>query len=431
MSSPFAFAAVTTVIRQLIVEGLALDRVGDAVGTITVSAAPPDQIVKAGQADPTQVNIYLHQVTPSAAFRNVGLPARDSRGELTSAPPLAANLHYLVSTFSANMYVAEVLLGHTMRILHESALIGREAVRRALVPSPVTALGTAIQSAGLADQIELIKLTPTAVALEDMSRIWSAFQAHYRTTVAYEASVVLVDPRATARAALPATSRAVFGETLALPEIVALGDGSAPITTQDTLVVTGRRLIGSAGTILRIDDIDIVPPATSTATTISIDLTVNPRPRAGMQGVSVIHTRAMGQPVMPHEGVSSAVMVLVLRPVIAGVTRSNSATTTIDGVTYADGALTLTFARAVGRDQKLEILLNEHNAPPTRSPRGYLLRSLPGNGLPDATVESAAIAVPYTALAQGSYLVRARVDGAESLLATGGDGRFATPLVTL
>lgn len=431
MSSPFAFAAVTAVIRQLLVEGLALDKVGDAVGTITVSAAPPDQVVKAGQADPTQVNIYLHQVSHNPAFRNKGLPARDSRGELRSAPPLAVNLHYLVSTFSANMYVAEALLGHTMRILHEAQVITREAVRRALVPSPVTALGTALQAAGLADQIELIKLSPTAVALEDMSRIWSAFQAHYRTTVAYEASVVFVDPHTLARPALPATSRAVFGEVLALPEIERIGDAGVPVTTEDTLVVTGRRLLGASGTILRIGDADIVPPSTSTASEISIDLTTAPRPRAGVLGVVLIHTRGMGEPLVQHEGVSSAVAALILRPAITGTSVANGATWTVDGVAYSDGVLTLDFGREVGRDQKLEVLLNEDNAPASRSRRGYLLTSRPGHGLPEGSKEFGTISVSYTNLARGDYLVRARIDGAESLLAAGGDGRFATPLVTL
>ncbi|SFF76371.1 Protein of unknown function [Novosphingobium sp. CF614] len=434
MSTPYALAAVTMVLRQQIVEGLALDKVGDAVGTIGVSAGPPDQVVKPNQAEPTRVNIYLHQVTPNAAWRNVGLPTRDSRGDVISAPPLALTLHYLVTTFAADMYVAEVLLGHTLRILHENAVLTREAVRRALVPPSASALNSAIEASGLADQIELIKLTPTAIALEDMSRIWSAFQAHYRTTVAYEATVVLIDPRAKARPALPAAARAVFGETLALPEIARTGapdDPQAPVTTEDMLAVTGARLLASANTVVRIGDTDRAPAPDSRPDELRVDLAAAPRPRAGVQSVTVIHPRQMGEPATAHEGVFSNAAALILRPAVTGVVIANSATRTVDGVDYADGTLTIDAARAIGRDQRVEVLLNERGAPASRPPRGYVIAAPAANGFAAGVDEALQVAVPYAAVARGDYLVRLRVDGADSLLTVGGDGRYAAPLVTI
>ncbi|AOR79755.1 DUF4255 domain-containing protein [Novosphingobium resinovorum] len=434
MSTPFAIAGVTAVLRQLVVEGLALDKAGDAVGTIGVSAGPPDLVAKPGQPEPTRVNLYLHQVTPNAAWRNLGLPGRDSGGDLVSAPPLAFTLHYLVTTFAAEMFVAEVLLGHTLRILGENAVLTREAVRRALVPTAASPLATALENCGLADQIELVKLTPTAVALEDMSRIWSAFQAHYRTTVAYEASVVLIDPRAKGRTALPATARAVFGETLALPEIARVGladDPSAAVTTEDTLAIAGLRLLAASGTVVRIGATDHAPASDSRAHILNVDLAAAPRPRAGVQSVTVIHPRQMGDPATAHEGVFSNAAALILRPVVNTVSAANSATRTIDGIVYADGTLTVTAARAIGRDQRVEVLLNERGAPASRPPRGYAIAAPAANGLAESVDEAAQIAIPYRAIARGDYLVRLRIDGAESLLTPGGDGRFATPLVTI
>jgi hypothetical protein len=434
MTSPYAFAAVSTVLRQMLIEGLALDKVGDAVGAVTVSATPPDRVVKATQPEPTQVNLYLHQVTPSAAWRNAGHPTRDSRGAVIAAPPMAVSLHYLVSTFAAEPFVAEVLLGHTMRILHENAVLTREGIRRALAVGAATPLASAIRAAGLADQIEMVKLTPTALALEEMSRIWSAFQAHYRTTIAYEASVILVDPRTPARAALPATGRAVFGETLDLPEIEQAGIDDAPraaVTTEDKLVITGARLLAPAGTIVRIGDTDRIPASDARADRITIDLATAPRPRAGVVGVSVVHPRDMGDPAVAHAGVVSNVAAVILRPRVTTVTGSNTATRTIDGVAYADGALTIGIARAVGRDQRVDVLLNEHGAPATRGPRGYVIASPAANGLGPGVAEAAQIVVPFRMIARGDYLVRLRIDGAESLLGVDASGRFATPKVTL
>lgn len=434
MSSAYAFAAVSAVLRQTIIEGLALAKVADATGTVTVSALPPDRVVRPNQPEPTQVNLYLHQVTPNAAWRNFDQPMRNSRGEVVSAPPMAVSLHYLISTFAADPFVAEALLGHVMRIMHENPMLAREAIRRALAVGAASPLVTAMRGAGLADQIELVKLTPTAIALEEMSRVWSAFQSHYRTTVAYEASVILVDPRTPARAALPAAGRAVFGETLDQPQIFSAGivdQPNAPVDTDALLTITGERLLSAAGTIIRIGSTDRSPEAGARADRLEVDLAAAPRPRAGIVGVSIVHPRAMGVPAVAHAGVSSNVAALVLRPVLTAVSRANSATRTLDGIPYADGIIAVTVSRAIGRDQRVELLLNERGAPSPRPPRGYVIAAPAANGLADGTDEAVQIAIPYRAVARGSYLARIRVDGAESLLGVDGSGVYATPAVTI
>jgi hypothetical protein len=43
--------------------------------------------------------------------------------------------------------------------------------------------------------IERIKLTPLTLSLEDLSKLWSVFfQVPYALSIAYEASVVLIEP---------------------------------------------------------------------------------------------------------------------------------------------------------------------------------------------------------------------------------------------
>ena len=45
----------------------------------------------------------------------------------------------------------------------------------------------------LADQVELIKITPAAMSIDDMSKLWTAIQSNYRPSSAYQVSVVLIE----------------------------------------------------------------------------------------------------------------------------------------------------------------------------------------------------------------------------------------------
>ncbi|MCC3262146.1 DUF4255 domain-containing protein, partial [Paenibacillus polymyxa] len=114
--------------------------------------------------------------------------------------PLALDLHYLLTAYGRAELQAEVLLGYALQLLHESAVLPREAVRRALDPDVVDGaiLPTVYQSlrgADLASQIELLKISPAALGAEEMSRLWSALQAHYRPTAAFQVSGVRIESR--------------------------------------------------------------------------------------------------------------------------------------------------------------------------------------------------------------------------------------------
>jgi len=65
----------------------------------------------------------------------------------------------------------------------------------------------ALSAADLADQLELIKITPVSMSTEEMSKLWSAMQAHYRPSAAYSISVVLIEAEKPARSPLPVLTR--------------------------------------------------------------------------------------------------------------------------------------------------------------------------------------------------------------------------------
>lgn len=213
MSSPLAIATVTAVLRDLLNNGLIDHNIVGALGSnVTVSAVPPDTITTSGPNAKTQLNLFLHQITPNAALRNSGLPARDSRGARLGNPPLALDLHYLLTAYGVEELHSEILLGYGMYLMHERPVLDRKAIRTAVAGSTVDTsilplAYQALSAADLADQLEQIKITPVSMATEEMSKLWSAMQAHYRPSATYSISVVLIEADKTTRTALPVLTR--------------------------------------------------------------------------------------------------------------------------------------------------------------------------------------------------------------------------------
>jgi len=213
MSSPLAIAGVTAVLRDLLNNALIDQDVSGSVGgNVTVSALPPDRVVPPGGEDPDQLNVFLHQVSRNTGWASAALPSRDRDGHRLTNPPLALDLHYLLTAYGAGSLHAEILLGYGMHVLHENPVLTRGAIRHALSPGGVNASILPPGFAGanatdLADQVEMIKITPAVLGSEEMSRLWSTLGAHYRPTAAYLVSVVLIEAVEAATTPLPVLSR--------------------------------------------------------------------------------------------------------------------------------------------------------------------------------------------------------------------------------
>ncbi len=249
MSSALAIAGVTAVMRDLLNDGLINHNVSGVLGsTVTVSVLPPDRVVPASGTEASQLNLFLHQVTPNAGWRNEGLPSRDSDGrQRLSNPPLALNLHYLLSAYSGGDLHAEILLGYAMQLLHEMPVLSRAAIQTALNPSPPvgTALPPALRAladSGLENQIEQIKITPEYLSTEEMSKLWSATLSHLRPTAAYMASVVLIEATQPTRSPLPVLMRGLDDRGVDVaPSLV------PPLPIIDAIVPTSGRPVAQLG----------------------------------------------------------------------------------------------------------------------------------------------------------------------------------------
>lgn len=419
MSSPLAIAAVTAVLRDLLNNGLIDHNITGSLGSnVDITAVPPDTIVVDPATARTQLNLFMHQVTPNAGWRNEGLPSRDGRGARLTNPPLALDLHYLLTAYGAAELHSEILLGYAMHLMHETPVLDRQAIRTALsggtVPGSILPPAfQALSAADLADQVEQIRITPMTMSTEEMSKLWSAMQAHYRPTAAYHVSVVLIEAQRATRSALPVLTRGpvdpgsgrergvVAGASLIppYPMLTAIEPPNQQLAARlgDTLTLRGHNLEGS-GMVARFEHprltspIDISVGTNTNGETVSIVLPNNPAAQLtwppGAWNVTLLLQRAGETEVR-----STNTQPLLLAPRL-----DIPASTAVRG---GSGAVTLTlaFTPQVRPGQKVSLNAGGHEA-------------LPSN----FTTQTGSLAFVFPELAAGQQWLRLRVDGADSLL---------------
>lgn len=412
MSSPLAIAAVTAALKDLLNDGM-LNHDLSSVGSFSVSALPPDRIAT-GQTEPNQLNLFLYQVTANQGWRNADMPSRDAAGQRITNPPLALDLHYLLTAYGSQDMNAEILLGYAMHLLHETPVLTRAALRAVLAPvDPVDGsilpgpFGT-LSAIDLADQVELVKITPAFLSGDDLSKMWTAMQARYRPSVAYVASVVLIQGSAGARVAPPVLSRGPQDRgPSATAEPPPTLIGARPAASQllpaprlgEDLLLTGTRLNGP-GTITAVltDAITgaehVLPPV---APPTDRDLTVHLPDPAAMDGWSVGTHLASLRVARPNAPVwSTNAVPFVLAPLV---------TVSPNAAMAGDFSVTVTCA------------------PRLRPAQESGVRLIWGDRMvmPVSVVTPADPTLPttltfdLTAVAAGEYLVRLRVDGIDSL----------------
>jgi hypothetical protein len=201
MSTALAVAGVTAVLRGLLESWLGDQNANAALGgaNADVTAVAPDTIELTGPNATPRLNLFLHQVSQNPGWRNVQQPSVDAAGNRTSSPPLALDLHYLLTAYGPAELQSEVLLGYGMQLLHKIPVLDRTDIEDRL-PLP-------LRSSLLGRQVETIKVTPEPMSSEELSRLWSALQARYRPTAAYHVSVVLIESPTSGQSAQPVLTR--------------------------------------------------------------------------------------------------------------------------------------------------------------------------------------------------------------------------------
>ena len=405
MSNAITLAAVTAVLKDLLENRFANDAIATSVGEVLVTALPPDR-VSVGADERPQLNLFLYQVSQN---RNADWVVRDRATELSSAPdrtttpPLALDLHYLLTAYGAKDFQAELLLGHALQLLHENSELTSDTVFKSLMRA-VEGGGYGVFSQALAmDSVETlsqtlgpIRFSPEFFNMEETSKLWSSLQTHYRPSAAYKASMVLIesDPEEDARSQpfLPALAQPI------IEQVYPLGAQDQSVTAGCTLVVVGQnfdpdltqlRFLGRSQLVqpmkVQSDEIRVVVPASL---------------NAGIQGVQVV--QAMGKQAQDG-GLESNLFAFTLHPQID---------VTVEAVQKqkkggCSAQLLAKVKPTVTPSQQVHLILNERSE---KKSGPLVIVAEP------RTDDSQELRFQIAKMKPGTYWVQVQIDGAQSVI---------------
>ena len=283
MSSPLAIAAVTGVLQYLI--NLVCNDPSTGLGSVTVTAVAPDLVLNAPSGNgevQRQLNLFMHQVTPNAAWRNIALPSLGPDGATRlKNQPLALDLHYLLTAYANADTEAEALLGYSILFLHDYPILSRSDMNTALGKIPNTnPLFNILSSSNLGSQFEMIKISPATLGREEMAWLWTALKADYRPTFPFQVSVVLIQTPQPASSALPVITRVITVQP-SLPQTMMI-NAPTGVTAgpSDSVTITGVALSAVNNLMLQYPQqlVQYGPFAPGTVTDTSITFTIPEAP---------------------------------------------------------------------------------------------------------------------------------------------------------
>lgn len=177
MSVATAIGRVSESLRELLIGEVAI------VGNLNVSLIAPDESPTGGGSGP-RINLFLYKVLENTYMRNMDWQLKQGTvNELTPAP-LSLNLFYLMTPYATSgdsntrNITAQEVLGDAMRVFHEN---------------PIFDVDDGYLAEELTTAREQIKIMPSQLDMDELSKIWSTFSEPFRLSVPYEVSVVQID----------------------------------------------------------------------------------------------------------------------------------------------------------------------------------------------------------------------------------------------
>lgn len=126
-----------------------------------------------------RLSLWLYQVTENEYVKNQ--PPVRARDPLQQPPaperwfptPMALNLYYLVTPFTATGDADHIVLGKTMQVLYDNAIV--------VLRDPVSEI------------FEELRIVFCRLTLEELTRIWEALREPYRLSICYQVRVTRLD----------------------------------------------------------------------------------------------------------------------------------------------------------------------------------------------------------------------------------------------
>lgn len=398
MSDYLAVGGVSAVLKALLNQGLS------DFGPSTVLVSPPGitnkapDLIPTGPDEPAQLNLFMYYASINPALRNLDLPSMNLSGNQLSNPPLAIDLHYLVTAYGANPFDPEILLAFAMQVFHDTPLVPRNIIQAALTaldsgtPSNEQKL---IAASTLASQIEHVRITPEALTTEEIYRLWTAFQVSYRPTTSYQVSVVVVQNTKAFQSNPPVQRRSLIALPLAGPIISSVSPQR--IAAGQMLIISGSNFLNGPASNTLVSFNGEAPIAPATVQGNLVRATVPNTLVAGVCNVRVVCNVTFPSSSTAHPAFSSSAVPFQLIPTIVPPL-------TPPYKVQRGKQLTLTVSPAVGNLQSVVVYIGDQSIPQVKGP-------LTG----PSTSTTVSVSVPAT-LAVATYPLRVEIDGAQSLL---------------
>lgn len=382
MSNDRAIAAVTSTLKTMIFQAVSADV---TLAGSEVTARPPDR-ARQGVAG-NQINLFLYRTSIDPAWRNED-PPTTRPGEL-GQPALPLVLSYIVTAYGDNddEVLSHRLLGLAMSVLHDRPLLSRSVIASSLAGS------------GLESQIERVRITPHPIPLDEISRMWATFGTGYRTSVSYDAAVVLIDSERPAIAPTPVlargpgdigpTAQATLGPQL---DMVA-ADGPQPAAQPGGVVTLMGRNLGAVTSVrvlgLRIPAPINLAPTSVADTAVSVQIPTPPTLPAGTASVAALVDDSTGNPLISNEVPIALAPTIVSKAALKAKLTNGSAT------------LQVSCAPAVQPGQTVALIVGER----------LVAGQIGAAGTPARTK----LPFSLSGFTAGTYTLRLRVDGTDSI----------------
>lgn len=411
MSSGLAIAAVTAIFKNLLEDGLVQNAALSSMGNILVTTLPPDQISIGVDGQP-QLNLFLYQVSQN---RNADLGKSDrsaqhqTNTEEAAIPPLAINLHYVLTAYGNKDFQTEILLGYVMQLMHQTSVLSNARIRSALnhiaTINRSGLLSQAIESTSveaLTEQLDQVNIVPNLLDTDQMSRLWSLLQGSYRPSIAYEVSIVFVGSQKSSLA--PGSNSQVLYQPR-IDKVTASPLTNGEIVAGNSLIVYGKNLSDDLTRLRLNGGENLLDPEIVEYNRILFKLPQNLH--AGVQRVQVV--RLPKYKFLNSQQVMSNEKTFILHPTIqVSVDEQSPDIQEQNNLgNYARTTLTVKYNPIIGKQQQVILKLFSTNK---KSDEVFVLDA------PLREYDTDTIKFSVQNIPSGMYLVKSQVDGVENLL---------------
>lgn len=396
MSNYLAVGGVSNTIRNLLSDRMELPPdVSDSDLQVTIGTPSEDD-----DTSTTRINLFLYKVTRSASLSNQEIPGHGHPAAF-GRPPLSLELHYLLTAYGTSSdkhddfvdeTLAQYLLGSAMRVLHDYPVITEELEDSTSQP---------ILDQSLHGQFEQMKITLEPVSLEDVTTIWTALTLPYRLSIGYQVSIVQIESQGTRRypkpvGAPPEAGPRITTVTLNTPRIDTLevkkqGTPSDEPPDRQPYARIGDTLILQGGGFVRGEMIANVVGETMAASVntdqeVQVTLADVEALQPGARSVRLVRQVTLGDPPEARPGFKSNLAVFMLVP-------------RVTGVNVTGGTVRVTGSRLYLENKPCQTIIGDQ----ITEAEAYTMAT------------PAEIRFPLPTLTAGTYTVRVRVNGAESI----------------